>query len=62
MTQSKKSVGLRLSEKTIKDLKSLADTHRVGQNDIVSILIQLVTVYGEASKEKIEEWLGVVAL
>jgi len=61
MGTSKKSVGLRLSENTIKELESIAKRKGVSQADVVTILIRAYYVGGdELDADKLEEWFDIV--
>ena len=53
----KKQVNLRLKNTVIKELQSLAKTHRVSQADVVAILIHWLYSDGEDT-EKLEEAFG----
>jgi len=54
---SKKQVNLRLKNTIVKELQSLAKTHRVSQADVVAVLIHWLYTDGE-DVEKLEEALG----
>ena len=57
---SKKTVGLRLSEATIKELETLTKRYKVSQADIVSVLIHCVCQHGEIEEDKLQEFFAVV--
>jgi predicted DNA-binding protein len=63
MAKAKKTVGLRLSEDTIKELESLAKREGVSQADVVTILVHAYYVGGdEMDIEKLEEWFRIVKM
>jgi predicted DNA-binding protein len=63
MAKAKKTVGLRLSEDTIKELESLAKREGVSQADVVTILAHAYYVGGdEMDSEKLEEWFRIVKM
>jgi len=57
----KRTVGLRLTEATAKELESLAKKNNVSQADVVAVLVHCVFLYGAADAEKLEEMFGVVS-
>ena len=56
-SSTKKQINLRLKSTVIKELQSLAKTHRVSQADIVAILIHWLYTDGQ-EVEKLEEALS----
>ena len=57
---SKKSVTMRLSEATIKELGALAKRYNVSQADVAAVLIHCVHKYGDVDEERLEEIFAVV--
>ena len=57
----KKTVGLRLSESTVKELESLAKRYKVSQADVVSVLVRCVYHNGELDGENLEELFEIAA-
>ena len=52
---AKKTVGLRLSEATIKELESLAKKYGVSQADVVAVLIRCVYTNGGIDEDELYE-------
>jgi len=52
---TKKSVGLRLSEATIRELNSLAKKYSVSQADVVSVLVRCVYQNGSIGEDELDE-------
>ena len=61
MASPKKSVGLRLSESTIRELESLAKKYGVSQADIVAVLVRCVYQHGEVEQDTLDDMFEVVA-
>ena len=57
----KKSVGLRLTEATAKELESLAKKYNVSQAGVVAVLVHCVFLHGAADAEKLEEIFEIVS-
>ena len=58
---AKKSVGLRLSEATIRELESLAKKYSVSQSDVVAVLIRCVYQNGNIDEDELAELFEVVS-
>jgi formaldehyde-activating enzyme involved in methanogenesis len=58
---SKKPVGLRLSEATIKELESLAKKYGVSQSDVVAVLIRCVYQQGNIDEDELDELFEIVS-
>jgi len=58
---AKKTVGLRLSEPTIKELESLAKRFKVSQADVVSVLVRCVYNNGDIDGDSLEELFEIAA-
>jgi len=58
---AKKSVGLRLTEATIRELESLAKKFKVSQSDVVAVLIRCVYQNGNIDEDELDELFEVVA-
>jgi len=58
---AKKSVGLRLSEATIRELETLAKKYGVSQADIVAVLIRCVYNNGSIDEEELSELFEIVS-
>jgi len=63
MATAKKSIGLRLSEATIKELEYIAKREEVSQADVVTVLVHAYYVGGEELEaEKLEEWFTIAKM
>lgn len=63
MATPKKSVGLRLSADTIRELETIAKREQVSQADVVTILVHAYCTGGdELDAERIEEWFRIAQL
>ena len=60
MKESKKPVSFKLSETTIKELKIISDNEKVSQADVISILVHLYNITGEA--KNVKEWFEIARL
>ena len=58
---AKKSVGLRLSEATIRELESLAKKYGVSQADVVAVLIRCVYNNGSIDEDELNELFEIVS-
>ena len=58
---AKKSVGLRLSEATIKELDSLVKKYNVSQSDVIAVLIRCVYNNGSIEEDELSELFEVVS-
>jgi len=58
---TKKSVGLRLSEATIKELEFLAKRYSVSQADVVAVLIRCVYNGGSIDGDELDEMFELVS-
>jgi hypothetical protein len=59
-SSAKKQVNLRFKDTIIKELQSLAKTHRVSQADIIAILIHWLYIDGQ-DVDKLDEAFGTAA-
>jgi len=57
----KKSVSLRLSEATIKELESLAKRYSVSQADVVAVLIRCVYNNSSIDEDELDEMFELVS-
>ena len=58
---AKKTVGLRLSEATIKELEALAKKFGVSQADVVAVLIRCVYTNGGIDENELHELFELVS-
>jgi hypothetical protein len=58
---AKKSVGLRLSEATIKELEYLSKKFKVSQSDVVAVLVRCVYQNGCIEDEELDELFEIVS-
>ena len=58
---AKKSVGLRLSEATIRELESLAKKYGVSQADVVTVLIRCVYNNDSIDEDELNELFEIVS-
>ena len=58
---AKRSVGLRLSEATIRELEELSRKYNVSQADVVAVLIRRVYQNGNINEEELGEMFEVVS-
>ena len=58
---TKKSVGLRLSEATIKELEFLAKRYSVSQADVVAVLIRCVYNNSSIDEDELDEMFELVS-
>jgi len=58
---AKKSIGLRLSDATIKELESLAKKYNVSQADVVAVLIRCVYNTGGIDGDELDEMFEIVS-
>ena len=58
---AKKSVGLRLSETTIRELESLAKKYNVSQADVIAVLVRCAYQNGNIDEEELAELFEIVS-
>ena len=58
---AKKSVGLRLSEATIKELEYLSKKFKVSQSDVVAVLVRCVYQNGGVEDDNLDELFEIVS-
>jgi antitoxin component of RelBE/YafQ-DinJ toxin-antitoxin module len=58
---AKRSVGLRLSDATIRELESLAKKYSVSQSDVVAVLIRCVYNNGGIDEDELYELFELVS-
>ena len=58
---AKRSVGLRLSEATIRELEALSKKYNVSQADVVAVLVRCVYQNGNIDDEELDEMFEVVS-
>jgi len=58
---AKKTLGIRLSEATIKELDSLAKKYNVSQADVVAVLVRCVYQNGNIDEDELNELFEIVS-